>query len=134
MSSARLNRGGEINESGRLGRHCSGSNLFRAMPASIRSYFANTLATFSGKPLCGPTVVACVTVMLELGPELLLSPPPPPPHPATVTSSTSAPPARIHRRERTAEVSVTRQTIIITPVHGTFVDRDELLLPRPIPA
>jgi hypothetical protein len=118
---------------GRLGRHCSDVTSSAAMPASICGYFANTLATFSGKPLCGPTVVACVTVMLELGPELLLSPPPPP-HPATVTSSISAPPARIHRRERTAEVSVTRQTIIITPVHGAFVDRDELLLPKPIPA
>jgi hypothetical protein len=104
------------------------------MPASICDYLVDTFAIFSGKPLCGPSVVACVTAMLELGPELLLSPPFPPPHPATVTSSISAPPARIHWRERTAEVSVTRQTIIISPVHGALVDRDDLPLPRPISA
>ena len=86
------------------------------------SYCFVTFAMLSGRPACGPWVVASVTDMLETlpeTPELPLLPP----HPPTATNSVNAPATSIHRRERSFDTNIARLTMIVRVGHGTGVER-----------
>ena len=85
------------------------------------SYCFVTLAMLSGRPVCGPWVVASVTDMPETFPE---TPEPPllPPHPTTAAISINAPATSIHRRELSFDTSAAKLTIIVRISHGTGVE------------
>lgn len=85
------------------------------------SYCLVTFAMLSGRPVCGPLVVASVTDMPETLPETA-GPPLLPPHPPTAAISINAPATSIHRREPRFDTSAAKLTMIVRISHGTIVE------------